>query len=154
MKKLGILIGAGVLAVSNAWAFGGGCATGPCLGTNPQVASTLNLTEDQKAQIEAKHEVFWEEMSLLRDKFFTKRMELRNLWTKANPDLAAITEKQMEIQTVRNEMQAKATRYQLECRQLLTTEQQEKLGKLVAHHDGWSGAGMGHGPGRPQPYGR
>lgn len=140
-KKLGILIVAMVLVASNVWAFRGGCGMGPGFGMNPQIASALNLTEDQKAQIQAKQEVFMEEMNPLRDKLFSKRMELRNIWAKANPDQAAITEKQLEIQTIQNEMQEKATQYQLDCRQFLTAEQQEKLGTLVTHHGGWGGHG-------------
>jgi Spy/CpxP family protein refolding chaperone len=147
MKKLGILIGAMVLVASNAWAFGGGCGMGPGLGMDPQVASTLNLTEDQQTQIKEKQEVFLEEINPLRDKLFSKRMELRNLWTKANPDQAVISEKQMEIQAIQNEIQEKATQYQLDCRQFLTAEQQEKLGTFVASHGGRGGQGMGGGRG-------
>lgn len=119
---------------------------GPGFGMNPYVASTLNLTEDQKAQIQAKQEAFHQaESSPLRDKLFSKRMELRNLWAKASPDQAAISEKQLEIRDIQNEIQEKATQYQLDCRQLLTHDQQEKLGTLVAHHGGWDGHGMGGG---------
>lgn len=147
MKKFGILIVAMVLVSSNAWAFRGGCGMGQGFGMNPAVASALNLTEDQQAQIEVKREVFQEEMNPLRDKLFSKKMELRNLWAKANPDQAAISEKQQEIQAIQSEIQQKATQYQLDCRQFLTPEQQEKLGTFVAHHGGWGGHGMGSGRG-------
>ncbi len=143
MKKLGILLVAMVLVSSNAWAFRGGCGMGQGFGMNPAVASALNLTEDQQAQIQVKQELFQEETNPLRDKLFGKKMELRNLWAKANPDQASISEKQQEIQAVQNEMQEKATQYQLDCRQLLTPEQQEKLGAFVAHHGGWDGHGRG-----------
>jgi Spy/CpxP family protein refolding chaperone len=142
MKRFGILIAVMVLMSSNAWAFRGGCAVGPSFGINPYVASTLDLTEDQKARIQAKQEIFMEEMSPLRDKFFSKKMELRSLWAKANPDQAAITEKQQEIEAVQSEIQKKATQYQLDCRRLLTPEQQEKLGTLVIHHGGYGRQGM------------
>ena len=146
-KKLGILVVAMVLVASSAWAFRGGCGMGPGYGMNPYVASTLNLTEDQQTQIKEKQEVFLEEINPLRDKLFSKRMELRNLWAKANPDQAAISEKQQEIQAIQNEIQEKATQYQLDCRQFLTAEQQEKLGTFVASHGGWGGHGMGGGRG-------
>jgi Spy/CpxP family protein refolding chaperone len=146
-KKLGILVVAMVLAASSAWAFRGGCGMGPGYGMNPYVASTLNLTEDQQAQIKEKQEVFLEEINPLRDKLFSKRIELRNIWAKASPDQAAISEKQQEIQAIQNDIQEKTTQYQLDCRQFLTAEQQEKLGTFVAHHGGWGGQGMGGGRG-------
>jgi len=147
MKKLGILIVVMVLMASSAWAFRGGRGMGPGYGMNPYVASTLNLTEDQKTQIQARQEVFLEEINPLRDKLFSKRMELRSLWAKPNPDQASISEKQMEIQTIQNEIQEKATQYQLDCRQFLTAEQQEKLGTFMAGRGGRGKPGMGGGCG-------
>jgi Spy/CpxP family protein refolding chaperone len=147
MKRLGILIVAMVLAAPSAWAFGGGCGMGPGYGMSPYVASTLNLTEDQKTQLQEKQEVFLEEINPPRDKLFSKRMELRNLWAKPNPDQASISEKQLEIQTIQNEIQEKATQYQLDCRQFLTAEQQEKLGTFMANRGGRGGPGMGGGCG-------
>lgn len=141
MKKSGILFVFMVLAASNAWAFRGECGMGPGLGMNSYIASTLNLTEDQKAQIQTKQEVFQEEINPLRDELFSKRMELRELWAKANPDQGLISAKQKEIQAIQNQIQEKTTQYQLECRELLTPEQQEKLGTTVAHHGGWGGPG-------------
>jgi Spy/CpxP family protein refolding chaperone len=148
MKKLSLLIVVMVLAASSAWAFRGGCGMGPGFGMNPYVASTLNLTEDQKAQIQAKQEAMLEEIGPLRDKLFSKKMEMKDLWAKANPDQSGISEKRQEIQAIQNEIQEKATQYQLDCRQFLTPDQQEKLGTLVAQHGGRGGMGMGpgHGP--------
>lgn len=147
MRKSGILIVAMVLVASNAWAFRGGCGMGPGLGMgpgfgmNPHVASTLDLTEDQKAEIQAKQEAFQEEINPLKEKLFKKRMEMREQWAKADPSLAKITEKQQEIQSLQSQIQEKAARYRLECRQVLTPEQKEKLGANYAQCGRWGGPG-------------
>jgi Spy/CpxP family protein refolding chaperone len=145
MKRLSVLVVAMVLAASSAWAFRGGCGMGPGFGMSPYFLSTLELTEDQKAQIQAKQEAFLEDIGPLRDKLFSKKMEMKDLWAKANPDQSAISEKRHEIQSLQNEIQEKATQYQLDCRQFLTTDQREKLGTLVAQHGGRGGMGMGMG---------
>jgi Spy/CpxP family protein refolding chaperone len=142
MKKLGIIIVMVVLTASSAWAFRGGCGLGQGAGVNSHIASTLNLTEDQKSLIQAKQEVFFGDINPLRDKLFSKKMELRDLWSKASPDQSAIAEKQQEIQLIQNEIQEKMTQHQLECRRFLTAEQQEKLGTVMAGQGRWSRAGM------------
>lgn len=139
-KVIGITV-AIVLAASSAWAFRGGCGLGAGSGINPYLASTLGLSEDQKAQIEAKQQAFQEEINPLRDKLFSTKMELRNLWAQSSPDQAKIRAKQEAIQSLQSQIQEKATQYQLECREVLTPEQQEKLGTSLAHHGGWGGPG-------------
>ncbi|MCK8603673.1 Spy/CpxP family protein refolding chaperone [Desulfoferrobacter suflitae] len=141
MKKSSILIVFMILAASNAWAYRGGCGMGPGFGMSSDIASSLNLSEEQKAQIQARQEVFQDEINPLRDELFSKRMELRELWAKASPEQSLISAKQKEIQAIQNQIQEKTTQYQLECRELLTPEQQEKLGTTVAHHGGWGGPG-------------
>ncbi len=139
-KVIGITV-AIVLAASSAWAFRGGCGLGAGSGINPYFASTLGLSEDQKAQIEMKQQAFQEEINPLRDKLFSTKMELRNLWAQVSPDQAKIRAKQEAIQSLQAQIQEKATQYQLECREVLTPEQQEKLGTSLAHHGGWGGPG-------------
>jgi zinc resistance-associated protein len=141
MKKVIVFSVAIVLAASSAWAFRGGCGMGAGSGMNPYFASTLGLTEDQKAQIQLKQQAFQEEIGPLRDKLFSTKMELRNLWAEASPDQAKITAKQKQIQALQAQIQEKGTQYQLECRQILTAEQQEKLGTSVAYRGGWGGPG-------------
>lgn len=145
MKKLVLVIACVMLAASNAWAFGGGgcggCGMGPGFGMNSKFASALNLTADQKAQIQAKQEAFQEKINPLRDELFSKRMELRELWAKAAPDQAQIIAKQKEIQGIQSQIQEKTTEFRLECRQLLTPEQQEKFGATMAQCGGFGGKG-------------
>jgi Spy/CpxP family protein refolding chaperone len=144
MKKVGILMIAMVLLASNAWAFRGGCGMGRGFGMNFNDASILDLSADQKAQIQTRQEVYQQEINPLRDNLFSKKMELRNLWAQARPDQTKITAKQKEIQSLQNEMQEKTTQYRLECRELLTPDQQEKLATTVAHRGGGRGWKM-HG---------
>ncbi len=146
MKKIILMSTILILLGANGWAFRNGCGTGPGMGTPFHWASSLNLTEDQKAQIETRQQIFAEEMSPLRDRLFSRRMELRELWSRPSPDQARIAAKQQEIRALQSEIQERATQYQLDCRELLTAEQKEKLGTSVAYQGG--GMRGGHGWGR------
>jgi len=143
MKKIILMSAILILAGANAWPFRNGCGTEPR--TSFHWTSNLNLSEDQKAQIETRQQVFAEEMSPLRDKLFSRRMELQELWSQPSPDQARISSKQQEIRDLQSEIQERATQYQLDCRELLTPEQKEKLGTSVAYQGGMRG---GHGWGR------
>ena len=114
---------------------------------NPNFASNMNLTDDQKAQLQSRHDAFMAEMNPLRDELFSKKMELRELWTKADPSQAEISAKQQEIREIQSRMQEKATEYQLECRQMLTPEQREKMTVTPASFGG-KGGGQGCRMGR------
>jgi Spy/CpxP family protein refolding chaperone len=142
MKRLGLLIAVLALGASSAWGFGGhrdGMQGGHGYALNLNFASNMNLTEDQQAQLDAKREAFMAETDPLRDELFSKRMELRELWTKANPSQDEISAKQQEIREIQTQMQEKATEYQLELRQLLTPEQREQLAAAKASFGGKGG---------------
>jgi Spy/CpxP family protein refolding chaperone len=145
MKRIILMSAFLVLVSANGWAFRNGCGMEPGMGTPFHWASNLDLTEDQKAEIQARQQAFAEEMSPLRDKLFSRRMELRELWSQATPDQARISTKQREIRDLQSRIQERATQHQLDCRELLTPEQKEKLGTSVAYQDGMRG---GHGMGR------
>jgi periplasmic protein CpxP/Spy len=150
MKKLELLIAVLVLAAPSAWAFGGprgGMQGGLGCGMNPNFASNMNLTDVQKAQMQSKHDGFMAEMDPLRDELVSKKMELRELWATANPSQAKISAKQQEIRAIQNQMQERATEYQLECRQMLSPEQREKMTVTRASFGG-KGAGQGCRMGR------
>ena len=100
MKKLGLFIVAMVLVAPNARAFLADCGMGPGAGMDQYLASTLNLTEDQKVRIQAKQEAFHAEMNPLRDKLFSKKMELRSLWAQGIPNQVKLAAKQKEIQAI------------------------------------------------------
>jgi Spy/CpxP family protein refolding chaperone len=78
-------------------------------GMNPNFASNMNLTNAQRAQLQPKHDAFMADMDPLRDELFSKEMELRQLWAKANPSQAEISAKQQEIHAIQSKMQKKAT---------------------------------------------
>lgn len=140
MKRTGIFLVALTLLASYAWAFQDDCVMGPGGGMNPNLASILDLTEDQKAMIQAKQVAFQAEVDPLCDKLMAKRLELRNLWLQTDPDQGKLAAKQKEIRLLQTQIQEKATQHQLECRELLSPEQQEKLGTFVARRGGWTRA--------------
>ena len=140
MKKLGLFIVAMVLMAPNAREFRADCGMGSGAGMDPYLASILDLTEDQKLRIQAKQEAFHAEMNPLREKLFSKRMELRGLWAQTIPDQGKLAAKQKEIQAIQNQIQAMTTQHRLECRELLRPEQQETLGTFVVQRGGWTRA--------------
>ena len=141
MKKTILFAAVMILVGANTHAFRGECGMGQGTGLSYHWASSLNLTDDQNAQIQAKQEAFMEEINPLRDRLFSRKMEVRELWRQASPDQAKISAKQREIQDIQSQIQARATQYQLECRELLSPEQQERLGTSVAHRGNWGGPG-------------
>jgi Spy/CpxP family protein refolding chaperone len=156
MKKLVLVLAVLVLGVSSAWGFGGGkgnmqggfaCGMGGMqggcgLGINPNCPANVNLTDDQQAQFQSRHDAFVAEISPLRDELFSKKMELRELWAAEDPSQVKITAKQQEIRELQAQMQEKATEYQLECRQMLTPEQREKM---IVAQSSCRGKGLGQG---------
>lgn len=141
MKGPTILVVIVVLAAGNALAFRGGHGMRPGMVMDPSMVSLLDLSEDQKVQIQAKQEAHEAEINPLHDKLFSRKMELRILWAQPTPDQAKIVTKQREIQALQNQIQEMAIRFKLECRQLLTPEQREKLGTSAAYDGGWSSPG-------------
>lgn len=103
---------------------------------HPAIVSALRLTPAQTAHIAALRRAFREEMDPLRERLLARRLELGELWAKSPPEREAIRRKQEEIQAIQQEMQDRMMRYQLECRRVLTPEQQEKLGALLGEHVG------------------
>jgi len=76
MKKLGLLIAVLILGVSNAWGFGasGRHARWPGYGMNPNFASNMNLTDDQRAKLNLSMTLLWRDEPL-RDELFQQEME-------------------------------------------------------------------------------
>ena len=142
MKKLTLTLTAvalGLLLTSQAFAWGPGKGRGygPCREAGLE---RLNLTDDQKAKIEALQDADDKATKPLREKTFDKAVELRKLWLQANPNKDKITAVQKELRTLRNEMEDKTTALKLEIRKVLTPEQNEKLA-----NSSW-GRGPGFGP--------
>ena len=144
MKKMNILMVGVVLALSASLAFAGpwgrGGGMGPGYGMAPYAAPTPNLNAEQSAKLQAQREAYLEEVAPLQNQLMSKRAELRLLWGKQNPDQAEITAKQKEIFELQQHLQAKLTQYQLDCRNMLTPEQQSQMGSFGP------GYSRGYGP--------
>ena len=142
MKKITIALMAvmlGLLFTSQVFAWGPNSGRGP--GYCRQAGlERLNLTDDQKAKIEALQTNHEKAVRPLRDKMFDKSVELRRLWLQANPDKGKIVAAEKEMRVIRDELQDKATDMRLEMHKVLTPEQNEKLSNM-----GW-GRGPGFGP--------
>jgi len=146
MRKLTLTLTAvavGLLLTSQAFAWGPG--RGPGAGRDCGYRSEagfekLNLTDDQKAKIEALQDANYKATKPVREKMFDKSVELRRLWLQANPDKGKITAAQKELRTLRDEMEDTVIALRLEIRKVLTPAQNEKLA-----NSRW-GRGPGFGP--------
>ena len=103
----------------------GGPGMGPrCDMTN---VAGLNLSADQTAKIKTLQNSHFKDVEPLRNQMFTKRQELRQLWQQKNPDQAKIEAVQKDIQSLKNQLQAKQTQYRFAVLKELTPEQQDKI---------------------------
>ncbi len=102
--------------------------------------SQLNLSDAQKAKIEALQVAYRKEIRPIREKMFDKSVELRKMWLRENPDKDKILALQKEVRTLRDQLEDKSVAHKLEIRKVLTAEQREKL-----VNSGWD-RGMGFGP--------
>lgn len=146
MKKITLTLTAimvGLLLASQAFAWGPGRGYGPGRGGcyyQGAGLENLNLTSDQKAKIEDLQVAHEKATRPLRDKIYDKSAELRKLWLAAEPDKGKILAAQKELNSLRDETQAKSTELRLDIRKVLTPEQNAKLADT-----GW-GRGPGFGP--------
>ena len=150
---------------------GSAVAAGPGFGFGgnpncPAGMDRLNLTPEQKTKLGELQERHWKDTVSLRNEMQIKRLELRTLWTAANPDKNKILAKQKELNELRDKMQAKATDFRLDSRKVLTPEQAAQLGTwgpgsgfhrgMRGRHGMWPGGpcgGPGQGPGPRAGYG-
>jgi Spy/CpxP family protein refolding chaperone len=142
-----VLLFAAAIATS---AFGFGWGRGPGFGSGPcgdfARFAGLDLTAEQKAQLETMRDAQYKEIEPLRKDMFAKRDALRTLWLEPNPDQAKIQAAQQEMRTLRDQLQDKMTAFRLEALKVLTPEQREKLNSAVSAGRGF-GRGRGMGPG-------
>ncbi|MFZ2399067.1 MAG: Spy/CpxP family protein refolding chaperone [Smithella sp.] len=149
MRKLiflSMIVLAGIILTAPAFAFGAYGGRWPAYRNGESCCNTptlksLNLSDEQKTKIEALVYENQKSTRPLREKIFDKSVELRRLWSKANPDRDKIYAAQKEVRALRDEIQDKRMALRLEIRKILTAEQN---GKLANSH--W-----GRGPGfRPR----
>ena len=129
MKKGMIVLGllaVMFLSIPLAYAFGPGF--GPRhreTFSGPQVSK---LTPDQKTKFRDLQRKFTSETAQLRGAVFSKRLELRSLWTDPKADPKAITDKEKELRDLQNQMKDKMVQLRLEARSILTPEQLSEFG--------------------------
>jgi Spy/CpxP family protein refolding chaperone len=121
------------------WGRGPGFGSGPCGGDFARVPG-LELTAEQKTQLDAMRGAQFKEIEPLREQMFAQRDAVRKLWLEPNPDQAAIQAAQQEMRLLRDQLQDKMTAFRLETLKVLTPEQREKLQS--------AGPGRGFGPRR------
>ncbi len=122
LAVLGLSLG----AVDSAWAQGG------------RGGMNANPTPEQSAQLFDLRQQFRNDTAGLRKQMMVKRTELAALWQSASPDQNQIQAKQQEINTLRDQLQAKRTAFQLQNQQICPQ----------------AGMGMGRGAGRGMAMGQ
>jgi Spy/CpxP family protein refolding chaperone len=121
------------------WGRGPGFGSGPCGGDFARIPG-LELTAEQKVQLDALRNKQFEATESLRADMFARRDALRTLWLAPTPDRDAILAAQKEMRVLRDQLQDKMTAFRLDALNILTPEQREKLQS--------AGPGRGFGPGR------
>jgi Spy/CpxP family protein refolding chaperone len=144
MKKLIVLALAvgmmvtGSLALAGPRGWGQGMGPGYCWSNTG--ASNLNLTDEQSAKVQTVRENYLKEITPLRNQMLSVRSELQILWSDASPDRDKILAKQRELSGIQAQLDEKAAQYRLDCREILTPEQQAKMAAF--------GPGMARGNGQ------
>jgi Spy/CpxP family protein refolding chaperone len=137
-----------VYAWGGGWGRGhgrGACAGGPGDDGDIQSIPQLGLTAEQAAKIRDLREAHLKDIKPLRDKMFSMRGELRQLWLQTNPDREKIAAVQKEIRGLRDQMQDKATSQRLTMLNILTPEQKTRV-QAFAAEKGFGPGGRGFGP--------
>ena len=88
----------------------------------------LNLTPEQKTQLQTLRDNFRKDTVLLRNNIKVKRLELRTLWTVPKPEKDKIIAKQKELNDLRTQLQMKFIDFRLAARSYLTPEQSAQVG--------------------------
>jgi Spy/CpxP family protein refolding chaperone len=91
---------------------------GPCWRT-----SELNLSQEQRKELDLIQQTYFREAQLLRLQLFTKRLELRELLTNPTARTESIRGKYLEIIELQSKQEEKVVEYLIKVRNLLTPEQ-------------------------------
>lgn len=118
------------------------------------MAVALDLTDEQKEQLEAMGEQHWQTRQELRDKMQASRKELSDLGQSRDFDEAAFRAKAREQADLKTDMRAGHAKMKQAFFEVLTPQQREKAEKLWEMHGdgpmgrhGGKGMGMGDGMG-------
>ena len=157
MKRLAMIVGVVLLAGAVAapvFAWGPGWGWGHHMmgywGGNPGYYGGYgNLSPEQRDQLNALDQKFYDETADLRNQMWTKSSELNAILSSANPDLEKAKTLQKEINDLRSKLDEKRLNYELEARKIAPQEQQGQAyaGGGYGYHMRGYGPGMGYGPG-------
>ncbi len=86
-------------------------------------ASDLNLSEEQRKNLDLLQQTYFREAQLLRLEIFTKNLELRDLLTNPSVKVETIRSKTSEIAEVKSKQEEKSVGYLIKIRNLLSPEQ-------------------------------
>jgi len=109
----------------------------------------LNLTAEQKKEIEALRDSYRRDARPLQEMLYDKKASLRSLWLERNPDQAKIGAAQHEIYFLRNQLREMGVQFRRSLGDVLTSEQRETLSAYVrpGRSDGSGPNRGGYGPG-------
>jgi len=129
---------------------------GPRGGGSGRCLAALDLTAQQRGQIDQLRDAAIKQSAPLRAQMRQKRDELRNLWRASQPDRNAIAQTQAEVDAIRAQQREIWTDFRLQSHSVLTPEQRAKFaeqgcpgqrgGRRFGHGHGY-GHGRGFGPG-------
>jgi len=86
-------------------------------------ASELNLSLEQRRQLESIQQVFLRDTHRIRAELFSKRLEFRELLTNPNIKIETVRSKYLEIDGLQSKLEEKAAEYLIQVKILLTEEQ-------------------------------
>ncbi len=133
------------------WGGGRGGKGGGHGGMGPNMFQQLNLTAQQKQQLEQLHAQFAESARPVKEQLRQKHQQMMTLWQAPNPDRAAILALHVEMDKLRAQLREAHVDLRLACLQLLTPEQRTKMNELMQKgpHKGKPHGGPGMGGGCP-----
>jgi Spy/CpxP family protein refolding chaperone len=149
MKKLIVLALAvgmmftGSLALAGSRGWGQGMGPGYCWSNAG--ASNLDLTDEQSVKVRTLRESYLKEITPMQNQAVSLRSELRLLWTSSSLNRDKILAKQKELSGIQAQLDEKATQYQLDCREVLTPEQQAKMAAFRPGMGRGNGSRWNHG---------
>jgi zinc resistance-associated protein len=124
---IAILSGLIIIAISSiAFSQGFGRGKGR-YGMMNQSPIASDLTQEQIEKLQSLQLEFDKETLSLRNDIITKRLEIQKLWSADNLDENAIIAKEKEMMELRNQMQEKRLKYNINLAKILPKEQIDKI---------------------------
>jgi Spy/CpxP family protein refolding chaperone len=155
-----LVLGASEAAAQRGQGRGGGWRSGGGGdGFGPGMSATLNLSDQQRGEIERLRNEMYEDNKPVLDSLDSLRAQMQKLWALENPDENEIAALHNKMDPLRKELRERKTQFRLEVLDLLNSKQRAAYRNLVGKGGcmyGAPGRGRGrrHGKGRGNGYGR